>query len=364
MRIGILTFHYSCNYGGVLQAYALQCALEELGHNVQVIDYVPTNYKHTLRSYFVARKSFIDLKKQGLRFLYSKRIKKTFNEFRQSYLKLSSHVNEQTISNLNDKYDAVVVGSDQVWNPSQHSKKVYFINWEPCFEGKRISYAPCCAINKVNENNRITLQKALHSFKAISVRNKETFDFVKSLINIEPILACDPTILYDFEIFAKSNQTKSPYILVYLLGKEIYGGHQKVVNALKRKFPNHKVIGIQTVYDNPQLMPWADQVKYCSGPKDWVNLIANAAFVYTDSFHGVIFSMKFKRKFACYYVEESRSSRFIDMSQRYGIAKNIIRNSDGIDMMTIDDFSTPDEALNMFDKQRQESLTFLETALR
>lgn len=363
MKVGILTFHYTCNYGGVLQAYALQKTIERLGCNVEIIDFVPSSYKKNIKYYLSSIRSFATFMKICISILHKKGLKCAFDDFRTQYLRTSKRINENELYTINDSYDAVIVGSDQVWNWNQHNQPVYFINWQPEFSGLRISYAPCCAVNKVANGCTEILKAALTKFSAISVRNEQTQMFVKDLINIEAPIVCDPTIFHSFNEFT-SPVINCDYILVYILGKEIEGGNKKAVTLFKEKYPGCKVVGVQTCADNPQIMSWADKVIYNANPKDWVGLIANAKCVFTDSFHGTIFSMKYKRDFVCYYTEVARASRFLDMEKRYNIGSNIVRNVNELQNRHISDFKCPKNIEPLFENQIKGSYSFLKNSLR
>lgn len=358
MKVGILTFHYSCNYGGVLQSYALQKVLEEMGHDVRIIDFVPSYYRKTLKGFILSSRSASALMKNVISILHRGSLKRAFDAFRANNLNLTRRLEEHNLSSINDEFDAIIVGSDQVWNWNQHEKRVYFINWMPAFNGLRISYAPCCSLNRVADGCKETLVNALNQFNAISVRNNETKMFVKNLVDIDATIVADPTILYDFENFTKP-LLSSDYILAYIIGNEIEGGNAAAISCLKKLYPNCTVVGIQTCYDNPQFMSWADQVCYNAGPEEWVRLVANAKCVFTDSFHGTIFSLKFKRDFVCYYSESHRASRFVDMQERYKIGKNIVRSSDELAKKRKGELSSPQNIESLFEAQIKDSMTFL-----
>lgn len=363
MKIGILTFHFSCNYGGVLQAYALQKTLEEMGYDVEIIDYVPSYYfKRNIKYYIGLSRTILGILKTIISISYSKKLRSSFDEFRSEFMTLSSRINEKQLHTINNLYDAIIVGSDQVWNWNQHDKNAYFIDWEPSFAGLRISYAPCCAINRISDGCRTKLIKALNAFTAISVRNQETQTFVRDLINTEPPIVADPTILYDFKEFT-SPILDADYILAYIIGKEIEGGNANAIKKLKKLYPKCLVIGVQTCFDNPQLMTWADKIIYNAGPAEWVGLIANAKCVFTDSFHGTIFSMKYKRDFVCFYSETHRASRFIDMGNRYKIWDNIIRSVMELGEKNRKNLKCPDVVDMVFKKQKDYSISFLKNSL-
>lgn len=332
MKIGILTFHFGINYGGVLQCLALQNKLIGMGHDVEVINYIPTYFKHS--SFFriggIRKEPFIALPKIYIKWKYSSKITTKFETFRNQYLKRSERVDLSTISSIANKYDAIIVGSDQIWNPSSHKDLIYFLGFKLNPKIIRISYAPCCAYNFVLNENKMQIKKALEKFDSISVRNIETYNFVKDNIGISAPILADPTLLYNFNELINNTDILESYILVYIIGKEIKGGHKMAINEIKKRYSNEKVYSIILSENHPQYFPWSDKTFYTADPKDWVNLIANAKFVYTDSFHGVLFSLKFQKPFLAYYSEKNRASRFIDLKERYKLEQFIIEESNDI----------------------------------
>jgi polysaccharide pyruvyl transferase WcaK-like protein len=332
MKIGILTFQHSINFGAQLQCFALQQILHQEGHLVEIINYTPASSRNSS----VIRG--IGLKKNGiikaLYFLliktyYGKKMKKRFDQFQLKHFTKTPICNETSIAKVTKHFDAIIVGSDQVWGPANHSTAINFIGWSPEYQGKRISYAPCCAINRVDDKHKKRLQSLLKQFHAISVRNLETFSFVKTLINIKAPIVLDPTFLYPFEEFKKSFKPPyKKYIFVYVIGNEITGSHKQLIAEIKKSRGEMPVIVAQLSEKHPQLFSWADKTYYSLTPDEWLSLIAQADFFYTDSFHGAVFALKFNINFVAYYVEEKRKSRFVDLSERFFLDKNIITSVD------------------------------------
>lgn len=331
MKIGILTYHYGYNFGGVLQCYALQQTLKEIGYNdVFVINCIPSKIKFYLGGFPRKRRwrTFYDL---YLRFKYGKLCRNAFNDFRSKYLAQTRSIKRDELPQFVSDYDALIVGSDQIWNFREQSDGMFFLDWEPQFKGKKISYAPCCGKNEVNERRRICLKKALNDFDFLSVRNEETLSFVNGIIGKKPQIVPDPTCLYDFkDLKIQRNAINEKYIFTYILGEDIRGGNKAAIELLKKKYPGRKVIASVIAYSNPQKVDWADEIMYHLSPIEWLNMIRNADFVYTDSFHGTIFSMRFNVPFITYYVEERRKARFIGLQNQFGIAQNIVSCLDEI----------------------------------
>ncbi len=332
MKIGVLTFQYSINFGAQLQCLALQEVLKSMGHEVEVIRYTPANYNNSpFRGIGLKRNGAIKaLSILAVKLTYGQQIKKRFRKFGQQYFQKTVSCDENSIASVvNNAFDAIIVGSDQVWGPSFHSTGIYFFNWEPEFKGKRISYAPCCAINRVADVNKKKLGNLLLKFDSLSVRNMETSQFVADLTGITPTMVLDPTFLYDFIAFKNSFEAPyKKYIFVYILGEEIPGGHEAIITAIKKERGDLPVIAAVLSERRVKFFSWADKTYWTLTPDKWVALIAYADYFYTDSFHGVVFAQKFGIEFLAYYTNEKRKSRFIDLASRFDLASNIVESVD------------------------------------
>ncbi|MCP9612686.1 polysaccharide pyruvyl transferase family protein [Coprobacter tertius] len=339
-KIGILTFQSGNNYGGILQCYALQNIVKSLGYEVEVINYIQpgvpafkkiaplikssasvSDFIYKMRDLFSVffSRGYSESELQTER---KKAILKEFDHFRNTYLNLSPVVTPETIGTYARRYDVIIVGSDQVWTPL-YGNTVYFLDWFPEFQGKRISYAACSAHSSVRKFRRRKLKSSLDKFQAISVRDHTTARLVENITGSVPEIVQDPTQLYDFREFV--NRIEKPYILTYILGSEIDGGHELSIRKIKDKTGDMEVIAIVIPGCFSDIKSVADQVIYEASPEEWVNLIANASFVYTDSFHGVLFSLKFKKPFLAYYKDVIRASRLLDLKERYRL-NNIVQN--------------------------------------
>ncbi len=335
MKIGILTLHYGHNYGGVLQCYALQSYLTSQGHVVEIIDFVPTEQRSFITR-VKGRLKTIGTPKDlinTIRDCYNvtqnrnrvvannkQQFNSIFDKFRADRLKLSARVDERNIATLAPNYDAVIVGSDQVWTLLYSKSHTYFFDWipqnSPC---KIISYAACSAHSFAKGNTRKVLGKYLSRFDKIGVRDKTSYELVKSIDqNLDPQIVIDPTALWDFKEF--DNQEKNPneeYIFTYILGTEIKGGHQKALSKIKSTVGDLKVISIILPESASNIESLSDEIVTDATPEQWVNYIRNAAFIYTDSFHGIMFSLKFRKRFLAYYANVIRASRLIDLKNRF-----------------------------------------------
>lgn len=375
-KIGILTFHYSINYGAVLQALALLNVIESLGFDTEIINYIPTDYKPNSiicnlgvsKNIFNNRLEDINIPKIVKKIIIMKRfgekISFKFDEFRKREMKLSKPVDEVSIFEILNNYDVIVVGSDQVWNPSQRKRNEYFLNFGNRYQGEKISYAADSTTKEIDSEDVNKLKSALGEFKYISVRNTHSLDFVKAIIDKDVPVVADPTILYNFIQSNDKEKRSGEYVLTYILGKEIEGTHKKALERVKKVYGNIPVYSIIIPTMNSDISNIADE-KFCDlDPSEWINLFKNAKFIYTDSFHGVLFALKFHKPFIAYYTEKYRATRFIDLGCRYGIENYIVQNVWEIDeknsLGSKPDFVYIDSVL---DSQKKSSIEFLQIAL-
>lgn len=324
MKIGLLTFQHSINFGAQLQCYALQKVLKDMGYDVEVIQYYPTKilpfYRNINFSKNGIKKGLIYL---ILRFLFQNKARKVFLNFKNKhYVLTQSLFSNEDLNQEAIRFDAIVVGSDQVWTPAYQGKRTYFLDLPQTYSGLKVSYAACCALNIVNEKaNKSKLKELLIDFNAISVRNNETYAFVENMTSIKAPIVLDPTFLCRFENVSSSlEKPYHNYILTYVLGDEIMGGgHEKMIEEIKKVYGDIPVVSIVLIENCPHYFSWADKTYWTLDPSDWLFLISNATFLYTDSFHGLVFALKYQLPFVAYYTEKLRAARFLDMAKRFDL---------------------------------------------
>lgn len=336
-KIGILTFHYKDNFGAVLQCFALQKFLKNEGFDVEVINFKPKsgplrkvasiikNHLLFILDNFnilnvnIYLKQFFSLFVQTL----------SFNFFRNNYLNLSELYDaNKTNHNLN-KYDILITGSDQIWNSIEGYYNAYFLIPFTSFDGKRFSYAACRGIEEINKNDVSLLKIALEKYDWIGVRDHQTQEFVHTISNQNADVVCDPSMLINYkDLISPVSPLNFKYIFVYILGEEINGNHLNVIQNIKKSVGNFKVVAAYLTHKNPNYFEWADVHLYDSSPIEWVNLINYAEYLYTDSFHGVLFAIKFEKRVLAFYAEKKRASRLLDIAERLELSNYIVSSFD------------------------------------
>ncbi|MGL4800917.1 MAG: polysaccharide pyruvyl transferase family protein [Cetobacterium sp.] len=367
-KIGILTFSYGSNYGGTLQCVGLYKFIKKnFDKEIEVINFIPKN-KYSLKNlYLLGAVNYkkVDFKKLLIKIRYAKKTIEKFDVFRKKEMKITKIFTEENVDSKIKDYETVIVGSDQVWNVVGGLRETYFLkNIENI---NKISYAACSGSDFYQESDKEKLKESIEKFNHISVRNNHTYNFVKNLTDKSSEIVCDPSILYDYKEYLNNKKSKEKYILTYILGSEINGGHIKVLEEIKKKIGVTKIIAVGIAYAGSgslQFYPWADEIRYDLSPEEWLNLINNAEFIYTDSYHGVLFSMKFHKKFLSYYSEKGRASRFIDLAKRYNVEEWIVNDSKEIfEKKSLEKTPNYKEIDKLLEEHRKYSINFLKKAL-
>ncbi len=339
LKIGIVTFFYANNYGGVLQAYALQKFLQDNGYESEFVNYIP-NEDLSLKQKI----------KEVLKSLLGKKAKlnpfnEIFKKFVTENLDVGKEINsKKELYELN--YDLLIASSDQIWNTKLNRENTaYFLLDFGDNETRKISYASCIGQPEQIEEFKHYFNE-LKKFDSVSVRN----DFSKKFVDtyrVDSFVACDPTMLIDFEGFTQEYRLPfQEYILVYSLNMNLLNDSLK---QLQDKL-NLPIVVLNSKYRAKV------NIKHSSvdnaTPEQWVWLFKNASFVLTDSFHGVIFSMKYEKNFLAIHGNDWRSYRLLDTVKRYACEDRCISNEYESDRIT---FKLNYDVSNKFVEEHKES---------
>ena len=366
------------NYGTMLQAYAMQTVLQNNGLNVDVFNYVSNPIKQFYRVFnitFLLTKLKAVFIKIITRIFYPSIYNKikirdeAFAKFKKECLHLTEKINSR--SELSEKvlqYDAVVLGSDQVWNPQNLEMDYYTLNFVPDNIPK-ITFAPSFGVNDIPRYQIEKTKKYLSRIDHISVRELNGARIIKELIDRDVDAVCDPTALLTSSDWDKLKTEKKyidgEYIFCYFLGDNKI--HREFANKVARKL-NCKIVSIQHMDEFVKSdLDFSDLAAYDVGPGDFINLIANSKLVITDSFHGTMFSIYYKKPF---YVlnysknENSNSvnSRIESIVKTLDISPRRINGDENIDNLNIENVDW-DNIYNNLTKLRNNSYEYLLDAL-
>lgn len=303
MKIGIMTFWWSNdNYGQLLQCYALQKYLRNLGHDAFLIRYDSSNDILPKNCIRIIKKN-LKIVYQNIKFLKSKKLRK-FDEFRDKYISQSERIYKsiEELRTVPPEADMYIVGSDQVWScimsPFDRKKNIasaYFLDFGKS-ETKRISYAASWGTDKISDEYINFISPLLKKFNAVSVREESGLKLCEENGVKSAICVSDPTFLlskdiYETEILQKTNiNHKEKYLFLYLLNNTFNFDIKKIFDFAKQN--ELKVIyvtgnGKTDVYNKV----------YATIP-EWLCYIKNAEYVVTNSFHCSVFSMIFQKQYA------------------------------------------------------------------
>ncbi|WP_281796924.1 polysaccharide pyruvyl transferase family protein [Desulforhabdus amnigena] len=287
MNVGILTFHWAYNYGAALQAYALSQSVKKLGHTVQFIDYAPP----ALRLPWWQGWGF----RSGTELLSRTCWRLRFDLFRYRCLPTTRRCcSKEELQATADEFDAVIVGSDQVWNGNitEGFDPTYFFDFVENPKCRKISYAACFG-NSTQPAETISKAGALlNRFDFLSVRNEMSAKLVHDISGRKSEVVLDPTLLHDFGEHLSPPLNKTGYIAVYHLSGQHISIGEDILRIVKDKM-RLPVILIGTKSN----VKGIDRYIPSAGPVEWLRILQRASFVCTDSFHGTLFSIKFRKPF-------------------------------------------------------------------
>lgn len=358
MKIGILTFHHSRNYGAVLQAYGLIHVLEEMGHKAETIDY--RNKKISERkSLFSIKEAKKNIFKYVIRCFnswwgYNKQ-KQHFYRFEKKYLHLTDIVFQpQEISNTD--YDCIIVGSDQVWSPiiTGGPDLVYWGKYKPEKSHLLAYAASSCDTNLMETEEFANVGSWLNSFDAISVREERLKEYVERHSMHHAYVVLDPTLLAGKGVFneiASPRLIKEPYILYYRVEPNLQSN--KIVKEVARLY-NARIVAVERLSIRDKISRVFDGIKYVNASvEELLSLIKYAECVVALSFHGTALSLLFEKDF--FSIKGKDISRVESVLNNCDLKRRIISDSSEVFKDSIN-YGQVNEALNVL---RDNSLNWL-----
>lgn len=342
------------DYGGMLQAFATQKALTKIGVDSEAIDFEclkgdinKRKWQYFLSNIFdltiVKEKGRVIAKKIRTRLngdLKEKLAERdaAFDAFCKEGFKVSRKFSSwQDLSNGCHDYDAVIVGSDQLWLPSNVAGDYYTLNFVPN-DVRKIAYATSFGVGAVPEKMRGQYAQYLNRIECLSARETSGQDIIKECTRRDAPLVCDPTLLLEKEdwdeIATDKRIVKDDYVFCYFMGD----------NPEQREFVKRlaKAKGLKIVaflHLDQYIAADEDYVDYAPyniSPADFVNLVKNANYVCTDSFHGTVFSIIFSKNFFTFKrfnrkASLSTNTRLTSLLNRLGLNERLFTGEESVD---------------------------------
>lgn len=362
MKIGILTYHACYNYGACLQAYALQQTIRKKYPDCEIIDYQSDkfiNINHPFAKYPTHWKEII---KNITRIPYWRQLKQRstyFDKFINKTLILSKRcATNESVKHIAEKYDCIICGSDQTWNldPAiRYETPLYYLNFPK--KQRRVSYATSFGSWVTNfESRSKELMPWIQQFDNLSMRESSGVELLRN-----KGLACewvlDPTLLLtksEYDNIAQKRIIDEPYVLLFS-----WEGTKEAVELTKIAA---KKFGCKAFFivPPPRAMFCGLERKLDVGPQEFLSLIKYAEFVVTDSFHGTVFSILYRKPFAS-VIKEKADARRMSLMEQFGLANHLV-NAATIDWDEIiqTDFDKVEAKIKLLENH---SLQFLNNAI-
>lgn len=345
-KVGIVTFYDAKNYGAFLQCFATQKALSKK-FDASIINY---SNKEIRKSYSIIKPNNIKKTIKSLLFL-RKNLKRNRN-FKDA---IKNHL---ILTSLSDNYDVVIAGSDQIWNIELTGGYDEVFSLELFENAKKISYASSIGKESLITGNKEIYTKILSGLDNISVREESTKELLSELTNKNIKVNLDPTLLLtkeEWEKYTLKNTINSKYIFSYFVAVT-----QDNYDALKY-FSDKLNMPVLSYSENPKEKNILKNC-YSDGPFEFITNIKNANYIFTSSFHGVVFSILFNKQFIC-MIPKEKANRIINLLDKLNLSDRIIKNIDDLEKFDYNkkiDYSQVNKSLN---KLREESIEWINEAI-
>lgn len=383
MKVGIITSNASFldNYGAVLQAYAMTAQLRKWNVEPQIINYQYNTGEQVVSAEYTVDRSV----KARLKYILSGNVSlwqkvlyrcargkrnlqtELFRQFVQDNIPidLRKSVTYEELKKQNLRFEALICGSDQVWNPLIHANRNdpgFFLQFgnEKC---RRIAYAPSFGVSVLPETAKSNLKEYTDSFDALSVREQSGAVLMKEICERDVPVMLDPTMMADRSIWDTFDRipegVPKQYILVYRFGRMEYMEKQIQNVAAELKLPILEIpVSIESYGKGSKIL-------FGVGPEEFVTLIRNAEIVLTDSFHATVFSILNHTQFYTFLRQgknekNNMNSRMENLLEMLNLQERLIYPDSEIVSLSKVKYENADVLL---EQRRNESQKFLKDAL-
>ena len=352
MKVALAINYDYHDYGGMLQAFATQRFLEKQGIESDAINFdnVKGDISRRKWKYFLSNMMDISIVKEKSRLIEKKIRQKTnarlkaqmterdnaFDKFCTSHFKVSRPFAswEDMAESSQKEYDAVIVGSDQLWLPSNVMADYYTLNWVP-EKVKKIAYATSFGIGNIPQKYKEMYRQYLTRIDYLSARETSGQEIISELTDRSVPLVNDPALLLDAngwdEVIKDKPIINDKYIFCYFMGD-----NPEQRDFVKR-LAKEKGLKIVALLHLDQFIEtdehYADYTPWNISPADFVNLVKYAEYVCTDSFHGTVFSIIYSRNFFTFKrfnkkASLSTNTRITSLLTRIGLMDRLVENLD------------------------------------
>jgi len=347
MKVGILTFHNAHNFGATLQAYALKTCVEQLGHEVRIVNYRNEKIEGRYKKVLFPRPTLKTLHPKNWKQYIYDAVRSVYaqKEWGEQWEEFDAFIREKLLDNnavsVAEKeltglgLEAYLLGSDQIWSSFllEGLDPVYFGNFKK--KERIISYAASLANGRIAREEEAAFQELTKNIDVLSVREEKLAEQLAELLGREVATTVDPTLLLEAKDYEKilPQQVKhplpdAPYVFAYFVVEE-----QPVADCAKKIAEE---LGLPLIELHYYHMPeCSGENQYADfGPGEFLYYIKHAEYVVTNSFHGTVFSILYQRKFYSVYKKNGRVDNllgFLDIPERHVENETQINTADTID---------------------------------
>lgn len=360
-KIGIVTWFYFPNPGTAFQAYALQNYIGRIPHcRAEIVNMLGNNYKKpfcaSINRYYAEHYGFFSNLVRillGIKsYLYCSFQRRCIVKWPAKTLKREEY------PCVNDRYDWVILGSDQLWNIhiSKYFSKLDDAKFLSFVKNSRKgAYGPSLGNDIWSDKIKEQIKELLSDFSFIGVREKQSVDMVQSLVKVPVHWSLDPTFLLDktdwAKVARKPNENKG-FIFEYCIIKS------PLLRAVTESLS--EMTGLPIIESHGDLCKHVSSAKRMPHPSadTWLGYLMNAKYVVTDSFHGCAFSININKDF--YTVTTINETRIYSLLELFGLENRLLRGVDEIDLTKAIDWDSVNVRL---ENRRKESQDWLKASL-
>ncbi len=366
MKLGIMTWFRYRNYGTALQVTALSEVLKSIGAEPYVIDYIPCRVFRSIPDYSLSGifRKLIKTTSSNGRFFLNEEKEQLFDNFIKRHLKITEKCEDLSdLENLNRYYDGFICGSDQIWSPLVFNSH-FFLDFVKN-GSKKIAYSPSLGVKRIDDiYAKYETKKLLADFKYLSVREKAGKKIVENLTSKKTELVLDPTLLltkHQWEaLLGLKSKVGKPYMFVYMLGQN--EKHWEDIYTIANQLGLE--VKIIPVFDVDLSRPGC--VEFAVGPNEFLDLLYNASYVCTDSYHGLLFSVNFKKDFTIFRRfknndTKNQNSRVLNLLETFGLEDRLVKEKHTLKKVKAK--INYDRIENIIENSRKKSIEYLKNAV-
>lgn len=363
--IGVVSYNINCNftnYGSALQSWALKTAVERLGYRPVLVDYCPDVLREANPLNPFKKMWDKDDESRWMCELSMPAIRDNFEKFERFYTERFNRTGKKYTSEdfadvvADEQLDGFLCGSDTIFCIDEFHgfEEAYYANY-PCMRGRSVAYAASFGDSHFTPADYATLDRRLANFKAIGLRENQMLPYVKSHVDVPSARVVDPSLLLtraDYDGIAAPSTPRASYLLLYTRR------YNPQMEAFAIREARERGLGVVEISLRATNAGLGHEMRYDAGVEEFLALVRDAAFVVTNSFHGLIFAVQYSRP-CVVFSREQGDSKIGEVLELFGMEDRLLQsNVPAPEAPT--DYATIHARI---EKARQASLSFLKNEL-